>query len=123
MNPKDMTNSDLLVELVNRTKGYGFLNDPKPVISELLRRLGEADALRNNESQILAERDGAVFIASNIAAKADALRKENEELRDALIDARSWMDAGMFEDVPPQYTAMVAKVDAMLSKGSEASHE
>lgn len=81
MNPKDMTNSDLLVELVNRTKGYGFLNDPKPVISELLRRLGEADALRNNESQILAERDGAVFIASNIAAKADALRKENEGLR------------------------------------------
>lgn len=51
----------------------------------------------------------------------DALRKENKELRDALIDARSWMDAGMFEDVPPQYTSMVANVDAMLSKESEAS--
>ena len=55
--------------------------------------------------------------------EADALRKENEELRNALIDARSWMDAGMFEDVPPQYTAMVANVDARLSKESEASHE
>ena len=52
MNQKDMTNSDLLVELVNRTKGYGFLNDPKPVISELLRRLDEADALRKENEEL-----------------------------------------------------------------------
>ena len=92
MNPKDMTNKQLLNE-------YGDANwahdQSISTQTELLRRLDEADALR----------------------------KENVKLRNALIDARSWMDAGMFEDVPPQYTAMVANVDAVLSKESEASHE
>lgn len=102
MNPKDMTDEEL-VELVSRKQWtsigchYTYEGQRGLVLEEdeLLRRLDESNVLR----------------------------KENEELRDALIDARSWMDAGMFEDVPPQYTAMVANVDAMLSKESEASHE
>ena len=93
MNPKDMTNEALLDAWLKEMKGD--YEHGCPCESEVQRRLNERDALR----------------------------KENEELRDALIDARSWMDAGMFEDVPPQYTAMVANVDAMLSKESEASHE
>jgi len=102
VNPKEMTNEQL-VELVSRKHwtsiGCHYTYEGQRGLclaeDELLRRLDDADALR----------------------------KENEELRNALIDARSWMDAGMFEDVPPQYTAMVANVDARLSKESEASHE
>jgi hypothetical protein len=92
--PKEMTDTQLCGLLSNP---FGIDDAPKTrdVREELLRRLDEADALR----------------------------KENVKLRNALIDARSWMDAGMFEDVPPQYTAMVANVDAVLSKESEASHE
>lgn len=92
MNPKDMTNEALPDAWLKEMKGD--YEHGCPCESEVQSRLNERDVLR----------------------------KENEELRDALIDARSWMDAGMFEDVPPQYTAMVANVDAMLSKESEASH-
>ena len=102
MNPKDMTGRALFIASKDsysskkQHAGISLLNwikDQEAIELELLRRLDESDVLR----------------------------KENEELRDALIDARSWMDAGMFEDVPPQYTAMVANVDAMLSKESEVS--
>lgn len=97
MSPKDMTNEELFIKTQHRplVSDTCEFNAWSDVCVELLYRLNEADALR----------------------------KENAGLRDALIDARSWMDAGMFEDVPPQYTAMVANVDAMLSKESEASHE
>ena len=104
MNPKDMTGRALFIASKDsysskkQHAGISLLNwikDQEAIELELLRRLDESDVLR----------------------------KENKELRDALIDARSWMDAGMFEDVPPQYTAMVANVDAMLSKESGASHE
>lgn len=102
MNPKDMTDE------------------------ELVKNHAEARAFAENSDYDLAAK-GALKVSENCAyellRRLDAIRKENEELRDALIDARSWMDAGMFEDVPPQYTAMVANVDAMLSKESEASHE
>jgi len=86
VSPKDMTRYDLIMRACRQAVPA---TGTTPEQAELLRRLGEADALR----------------------------KENEELRDALIDARSWMNAGMFEDVPPQYSAMVANVDAMLSHG------
>jgi len=92
--PKEMTDTQLC-GLLSNPFGIDDATKTRDVREELLRRLDEADALR----------------------------KENVKLRNALIDARSWMDAGMFEDVPPQYTAMVANVDAMLSKESEASHE
>ena len=99
MNPKDMTNECLVYDFSEAWNPVPSADDNYEsydgLEDELLRRLDEADALR----------------------------KENVKLRNALIDARSWMDAGMFEDVPPQYTAMVANVDAVLSKESEASHE
>ena len=94
MNPKDQSRLDLMLRFRDVDVPRAAFWD-NPTVAEINSRLVERDALR----------------------------KENEELRDVLIDARSWMDAGMFEDVPPQYTAMVANVDAMLSKESEASHE
>ena len=105
------------------------MNPKNMTKEELIKSHADARAFAENSDYDLA-RNGALKVSEDCASELlhrldeiDALRKENEELRDALIDARSWMDAGMFEDVPPQYTAMVANVDAMLSKESEASHE
>ena len=106
MNPKDMTKEQVIIGLSDALRvEINHLNKPDDRIYALNYR-------QTMESELLRRLD-----------EADALRKENEGLREALIDARSWMDAGMFEDVPPQYTAMVANVDAVLSKESEASHE
>ena len=109
MNPKDMTEEALFEACITAVRAWPDA-----------RTVDEGDRLlklyKDTKAEIL------VRLASRLD-ESDVLRKENEELRDALIDARSWMDAGMFEDVPPQYTAMVANVDAMLSKESGASHE
>lgn len=90
MNPKDMTKSDLLVELVNRTKGYGFLNDPKPVISELLRRLDSADALRKENEELRKDKERLDWLDERVSWEYDERRATstggNNTLRNA-IDA------------------------------------
>ena len=79
MNPKEMTNEELLSEYACLDMAEG---------GEILRRLNEADALRKenaiirgDNADLLSKQDAFVFTHNNMAADIDALRKENEELR------------------------------------------
>ena len=97
MNPKDMTNEELFIKTQHRPLGSDTceFNAWSDVCVELLRRLGEADALRKENEELkaqnllirgdnadlLANADAYSFNISNMHTKMLQLLEENKELR------------------------------------------
>jgi len=106
MEPKEMTNAELLVEFANRTKGYGFLNDPKPVVVELLRRMDAADVLRKDCSDM--------YAILGKAAPGFAVQHDGSVAESLIIE-----DVASVREILKRVSA---RLDAVKAKESEASH-
>ena len=126
MEPKEMTNEELLSEYACLDMAEG---------GEILRRLNESDALRKenaiirgDNADLLSKQDAFVFTHNNMAADIDALRKENEELKEKIyFFARTFRyyagEAFRFYEKHPLARETDETRAANTTKEGEASHD
>ena len=109
MNPKDMTNMQL-VEAI-KDQRFSLVDETK----ELLRRLNERDQFKSQWENCNSD-------FRFVVAEADALRKENEELRNLLGECPKRNNRlGTYSDAKPVQIDVCKLI--CMAKESEASHE
>ena len=133
--PRDFTSQDLLSATVEDIQNQPFSSRCKAECDELLRRLNEADALRKenaviraDNADLLAKQDAFVFVHNNMTSDMDALRKENEELKEKIyFFARTFRyyagEAFRFYEKHPLARETDETRAANTTKEGEASHD